>query len=189
MTGTRSPNWSMGRGRLSERSQNPPSAVGESAMSRIALIPTRPARRRSRMASLKMKLSMGSCRVGLCRDFSPFVLYEAATLESQRAALQQGDETGLVGGEEHGGAAAPDLLDETQDLARHVLVQVAGRLVGQEQTGRFDDGPGQRGPLRFALGELVRAGLCAGGETHRLQGREGLGGDVAPRSAQHAEHA
>ncbi len=62
MTRTRSPHWSMARPRLSERSQKPPSAVSESAMSRIALIPTRPARRRSRIASLKMKLSMGADR-------------------------------------------------------------------------------------------------------------------------------
>ncbi len=64
MTRTRSPHWSMARPRLSERSQKPPSAVSESAMSRIALIPTRPARRRSRIASLKMKLSMAAHRAG-----------------------------------------------------------------------------------------------------------------------------
>ena len=38
MTFTRSRHWSMARPRLSESSQNPPSAVSDSAMSRIALI-------------------------------------------------------------------------------------------------------------------------------------------------------
>src|SRR5262245_61130368 len=106
----------MARPRLSESSQKPPSAVSDSAMRRIALTPTRPARRRSRIASLKMNPSTGSA----------LVLHEPPVLETQRAALEQRDQAGLMGGEEHGGAAAPDVLDQAQDLARHVLVEVAG---------------------------------------------------------------
>src|SRR6202022_1968463 len=86
---------------------------------------------------------------------SSLVLYETAAFEAEGAALEEGDEARLVGGEEHRGAAPPDLLHQPQDLARHVLVQVAGGLVGQQQAGRLHDGPRQRGPLRLALGELV----------------------------------
>src|SRR5581483_9258769 len=99
MTRTRSPQSAMARPRFTESSQNPPSAVSESAISRIALTPRRPARRRSRIASLKMKLTTRSA----------LVLHEPALLQAQRAALEERDQPGLVGGEEHGGPAAPDV--------------------------------------------------------------------------------
>jgi hypothetical protein len=57
-TFTRSRHCPTARPRFNDRSQNPPSAVSDSVMSRMALMPTRPARRRSTKASLTMKLSM-----------------------------------------------------------------------------------------------------------------------------------
>src|SRR6266850_5615255 len=194
----------MARPRLSESSQNPPRAVSESAISRMAARPMRPARRRSRIASFITKLSI-SLRLsystwlshvdrGPSRSRLPgapgssFVLYEPAAFEFQGAALELGHEAGLVRREHHGGPAAPDVLDQRQDLVGHLVVQVAGGLVGQEQPRRLDDGPRQRGALRLPLGELVRKGLGSRGEPHRLERGEGLGRDVAPGRPQHAEH-
>src|SRR6185295_15176146 len=107
----------MARPRLSESSQKPPRAVSESAMSRMAARPMRPARRRSRIASFMTKLSI-SLRLsystwlshvdrGPSRSRLPgaprssFVLYQAPAFELQGAALELGDEAGLVGREQH----------------------------------------------------------------------------------------
>src|SRR5258705_12828805 len=208
----------MARPRLSESSQKPPSAVSESAMSRIAARPMRPARRRSRIASFMTKLntsprlpystwlsdawraaaegevSESAIDRGPSRSRQPgspgssFVLYETAAFDLERASRELGHQAGLVRREEHGGPAAPDVLDQRHDLVGHLVVQVAGGLVGQEQARRLDDGPRQRGPLRLALRELVGKRLGPRGESDRLERGERLGGDVAPSRAQHAQH-
>ena len=49
------------------------------------------------------------------------------------------------------------------------------------------DRAGQRGPLRLALGELVRIGLGASGEADGLQAREGPRGDLGARGPEHAQ--
>src|SRR5437899_10603 len=115
-------------------------------MSRMALTPTRPARRRSTSASLTMKLSTGL----------PFVLQQDAAAQLERAALELGGEAGLMGGQEHGGAAAADVLDEVEDLSRHGLVEIARGLVRKEKRGRLDDGAGQgRQPHRPAFEDFT----------------------------------
>src|SRR6185503_19597095 len=145
----------MARPRLSESNQKPPSAVSESAMSRIAARPMRPARRRSRIASFMTKLNtvprlpsstwLSHVDRGPSRSRQPgspgssLVLYQAAAFELERAALELGHQPGLVRREEHRGPAAPDALDQRHDLVGHLVVQVAGGLVGQEQARRLDD--------------------------------------------------
>ena len=37
--------------------------------------------------------------------------------------------------EDHGGAPAPDVLYQPDDLGRHLLVEVAGGLVGEQEGG------------------------------------------------------
>src|SRR5712691_3377816 len=177
-TRTRSRHWLTARPRLSERSQKPPRAVRERVMSRMALTPTRPARRKSTSASLTMKLSTGLA----------FVLQQDAAAQLERTALELGGEAGLMGGQEHGGAAAADVLDEVEDLSRHGLVEIARGLVREEKRGRFDDGAGQGRPLGLALRELRRIRLCSRREPHRLEGLEGLRGDLASGRPEHAEH-
>src|SRR5260370_4979316 len=102
-------------------------------MSRMALTPTRPARRKSTSASLTMKLSTGL----------PFVLQQDSTTQLDRAALELDSEAGLMGGQEHGGAAAADVLDEGEDLSCHGLVEIAGGLVREEKRRRLDAGARQ----------------------------------------------
>src|SRR5215472_11955707 len=115
------------------------------------------------------------------------VFREDARVEEEGAALELGGQARLVGREEHGRAAAPDVLDQVEDLAGHLLVEVARRLVGQKQRGRLHDGPGERGALGLALRELGGVGLGARGQPYRLQGLEGLGRDLVARRAQHAQ--
>ena len=51
------------------------------------------------------------------------------------------------------------------------VVQVAGRLVRQQERGAVDQGPGERHPLLLAGGQLVRAVALLAGE---VDGREHL---------------
>src|SRR5712692_543886 len=166
----------MARPRLSEKTQKPPNAESDSAISSTALTPTRPAPRRSRRASPTRKEST-----------LPFVLDEVAAFQLERAALELGDEARLVCREHDGGAPAPDVLDEAQDLARHLLVEIAGGLVGEQEGGRLDDGAGQGSALGLALRELMRIGLGAGRQPDGLERGEGLGSDVPAWRAEHAQ--
>ena len=79
-------------------------------------------------------------------------------------------------------------LTRPEDLARHVLVEVAGRLVGQQEARRLHDGARQRGPLGLALGELVAdtPGRARRGPPPSAPRR--ARGDLAPRRAEHAQH-
>ncbi len=51
---------------------------------------------------------------------------------------------------------------EGQHLGRRVRVQVPGRLVGEDQIGPVDQGPGAGAPLLLAARQLARAGATAG---------------------------
>ena len=51
---------------------------------------------------------------------------------------------------------AVEVRRSVQDFLAGLLVEVAGRLVGQEQLGLGDQGPGDGGPLHLAAGELAR---------------------------------
>ena len=48
-------------------------------------------------------------------------------------------------------------------------VEVAGRLVGEQQRGRGDQRPGHGDPLLLAAGELVRLVVDPVGEAHQLE--------------------
>ena len=50
---------------------------------------------------------------------------------------------------------AVDLLEQAHDLGGQVGVEISGRLVGQEEAGVVDDGPGDGDPLLFARGQGV----------------------------------
>ena len=55
-----------------------------------------------------------------------------------------------------GGALVVELLEEAHDLAALVGVEVAGRLVGEQQLRLGDERPGNADELLLAAGELVR---------------------------------
>src|SRR5206468_1528541 len=115
----------MARPRLSDKSQNPPSTARESAMSRTALTPIRPIRRRSRAASARMKPSTTGTGESAAAPLG-FVLQELTAYQRQCARSQLLHHPGLVGGQEDGGAPDRDILDEIEDLGPHVVVQIPG---------------------------------------------------------------
>src|SRR5215813_5519152 len=104
---TRSRNCATAWPRLKESSQKAPSAASDSVMSMMALTATRPARRRSLSASPRRKPNTGR---------SALVLDEAAGLQRERAPAQRGGQEPLVGREQHGGPARPDVLDDVENL-------------------------------------------------------------------------
>src|SRR3546814_7613013 len=48
----------------------------------------------------------------------------------------------VVRGDDHGGADLVQLLEEIEQAHRHAVVEVAGRLVGEQQAGPSDHRPG-----------------------------------------------
>src|SRR5258705_1534781 len=134
---TRSRHWATARSRLDDTSQKPPSAASESVISTIALTATRPALLRSRSASPTRNPTTRSA----------LVLHDMAAVERQGAAPERRGQPGLMGGQHDRRAPRPDLLQRLENLSGHRLVELAGRLVGEEQRRAPPYGPPPPGPL------------------------------------------
>ena len=65
---------------------------------------------------------------------------------------------------------AVELLEQVEDLAGGGAVEVAGRLVGDEQVGVGDDRPGDRDALLLAAGELAGIVVLAARRGRRSAG-------------------
>src|SRR5262245_36742605 len=174
---TRSRQRATARSRLDDTSQKPPSAASESEISTIALMATRPARRRSRSASPTRNPTTRSA----------LVLHDVAAIERQGAALERRGQARLVGGQHDRGPARADVLQRLDDLGGHRLVEVAGGLVGQEQGRPSHDGARQRRALRLPLRELRRIGLGPRRHPDDAERVEDALGDLAPGRAEHAQ--
>src|SRR5579859_3257717 len=92
-------------------------------------------------------------------------------------ALGVGGHLGFVGDQDHGPPLAVELAEDLHDLGRRGRVEVAGRLVGQDQSRVGGDGPGDRRPLLLASGHLVGKVVETIAQADRL---EGGGGPLAP---------
>jgi len=75
----------------------------------------------------------------------------------------------IVGHEQNGGAELVDLLEQVHHLACHERVEVAGRLVGEQERRVAGDGARDRDALLLAAGELRGHVLHARGEAHQLE--------------------
>src|SRR3954447_12075774 len=49
-----------------------------------------------------------------------------------------------------------ELLEHLEDLLARARIEVAGRLIGEQERGVIDQGPGDRDALLLAAGELRR---------------------------------
>ena len=85
--------------------------------------------------------------------------------------VADGEGVPLVVGDEDGRHAF--LLEDAADLVAHLAaqrrVQVAERLIEQENRGAGRQGPGQGQALLLAAAQLVRIAIGQAGETHQLQ--------------------
>ena len=61
-----------------------------------------------------------------------------------------------MGHHDDGRAAAIDFLQEVHDLTSHLRVEIARRLVGEEEERVAGQRPGDRDPLLLATGKLGR---------------------------------
>ena len=79
----------------------------------------------------------------------------------------------LVGDEHHGAPGGVQVGEDRHHVLARVGVQVAGRLVGEDQRRVGDDGPGDRHPLLLAARHLARQVTHAVGHADLGQGRLG----------------
>ncbi len=104
-----------------------------------------------------------------------------AVLQAQDA-LAAARQLEVVGHEDQGRAAlAVEPEDELDHRVRGVAVQVAGRLVAEEDLRAVDEGAGQGDPLLLAARELDRIMVGARGQAHPLEERPALRLAAAPR--------
>ena len=81
---------------------------------------------------------------------------------------------GVVVGDDHDGRPGPvELLDQVQDGLAGGLVEVAGRLVGEDDGGPANEGAGDGDALALAARELGGTGMGAPGQADQLQSVEG----------------
>jgi len=74
--------------------------------------------------------------------------------------------------DEHDGPTAPvELPEERRDLGAGMAVEVAGRLVGEDQRGLRDQGAGDRHALLLPAAELGRLVVDSVAETQPFKGR------------------
>ena len=76
--------------------------------------------------------------------------------EADNSPCKAGD-VFLVGDDDDGVAAPPDFLEDVHDLDGGFGIQVAGRLVGQDDGWVVDYGSGDGNPLPLAAGKFSRA--------------------------------
>ncbi len=119
----------------------------------------------------------------------PRLLYLPAVEEAHDAAGLPG--LRLVVGHHHDGAAllSVEAVEQLHDLDAHLGIQVAGRLVGEEDLRVARDGAGDGHALALAAGELRREVARAVREAHLLQHGLGplpalRGGDLAVEQGQ-----
>ena len=82
---------------------------------------------------------------------------------------------------------AVELFQQVEDLAAGGAVEVAGRLVGDQEVGVGDDGPGDRHALLLAAGELARVMMLAAGQADDSQRRHDVLAPLAPRQVREQE--
>ena len=80
---------------------------------------------------------------------------DPALLEGDDALPERGHQVGVVGCHQHRDAELVDPEQELEDLPRDERVEVAGRLVGDDDPRVVDQRASDRGPLLLAARELV----------------------------------
>ena len=104
-----------------------------------------------------------------------------------RRAPEPIDEVHVVTRDDHRHADVVEALEELHDLEREVGIEIAGRLVGDEQRRLADDGAGDADALLLAGRELERAAALLAEESHLVERRAHPLVDLAPRHARDDE--
>ena len=92
-----------------------------------------------------------------------------------------------MGGHQHGGAGPVDPVEQPHDALAGGGVEVAGRLVGQQDQRPVDEGPGDRHPLLLAAGQLVGQVVALLGQADQVEDLGHLGAHHVLGPADHLE--
>src|SRR5215207_5161925 len=130
-------------------------------------------RRRTRAAA-----APGAC---LLIDMQP------AVAEDQPAGVDLVHEAEVVGGDDNRGAEPVELDEQAQQPPPQRRIDVAGRLVGQQQVGPDDQGPGDGGALLLAARQHRRQNVHALAEPHPAQQLDDLAAIARLVLALHAQ--
>ena len=87
--------------------------------------------------------------------------------------------SGVVGDEHDRPAGGVELAEEAEDVGADVAVEVAGRLVGEDERRVGDERPGDGDPLLLAAGQLGRLVVEAVAQPEPLEGGRGAGDPLA----------
>ena len=105
------------------------------------------------------------------------VLDDLPVVHPDRPVGHRGDR-GLVGHEDDGKALGVEGAEEGHDLGTALRVEVAGRLVGEDEGGAADEGAGDGDPLLLAAGELVRLVVPPVADADVVEEDDGIGGEA-----------
>ena len=112
-------------------------------------------------------------------------------VDDVHVALRARGELRIVGDHHDGGALRVDLLEQLHHAARHQRVEVAGRLVGQQQARLAGQRARDRHALLLAAGQLGRVVLHARAQAHAgqrlLDAAPALGGVEAAVAQRHVD--
>ena len=135
----------------------------------------------ARTASWKKKPNLtSSTRRGLVAD-------HVALGQLDHAAAHAVDHRLVVGGDDHRRPGAVDAVEQLHDPDRGLGVEVAGRLVGQQQRRVVDERARDRHALLLAAGELVGEVVELGREPGQAQDVRHLLADLAALAARDLE--
>ncbi len=135
---------------------------------------------RSRLARSRVDLVAGVAAGRL-------VAHELALIELQHAAAHLVDHRLVVGGDEHRGAGAVDPVEQPHDVDRGLGIEVAGRLVGEQQRRVVDERPRDRDALLLPAGELVGHVVQLRRQAGQPQDVRHLGADLLAGAARHLQ--
>ena len=111
------------------------------------------------------------------------VAHDAAVLQADNALADGRDDLGVVGGHQDGHAQFIDPQQELDDLPADYRIEVARRLVRDEEARVMDKGPGNRRSLLLAAGQLVGELVSLAREADHSQHAIDSGDDLLSRRA------
>ena len=92
----------------------------------------------------------------MCRHGRLRRLHQVAVVERDGAAAHVPHQFAVVRGDEHRRAAGVDVAEQVHDLERQIRVEVARRLVGQDERRLVDERARDRDALLLAARQLQR---------------------------------
>ena len=114
---------------------------------------------------------------------SGLVSNDDAAVELDDALAHHVDDPLVVGSHHHSRSSLVDPVEQAHDALAGGRVEVAGRLVGQQDQRPVDERPGDRHTLLFATAELMREALLLARQTDEIEHCRHLLADDVLRSA------